>query len=91
MILPKPPDAAPIVADVSVVIPAYNAQDTIERALRSVARQSLKPQEVIVVDDGSTDSTFEAAQEFVSQMDGISLIVIKQENKGPGAARNKAL
>jgi len=73
------------------VIPAFNAEETISRALRSVAGQTLKPREVIVVDDGSTDSTYEAAQEFGAQMDGVSLIVIQQNNKGAGAARNRAL
>lgn len=91
MILPKPPDFPLTFADVSVVIPAFNAGETISRALRSVAGQTLKPREVIVIDDGSADSTFEAAQNFEPRMEGVSLIVIKQENKGPGAARNQAL
>jgi teichuronic acid biosynthesis glycosyltransferase TuaG len=91
MTLPKLPDTRQEFADVSVVIPAFNAVDTILRALRSVAGQTLKPREVIIVDDGSADGTFDAAREFESQMEGISLIVIKQENKGAGAARNRAL
>ena len=78
-------------ADVSVIIPAYRAVDTIERALASVAAQSLKPLEVIVVDDGSDDGTLEAAQRMCDAMSGIRLIVIGQENKGAGAARNRAL
>ena len=41
-------------------MPAYNAADTIERALQSVAIQTLLPAEVIVVDDGSTDGTMDA-------------------------------
>jgi teichuronic acid biosynthesis glycosyltransferase TuaG len=91
MTLPKPLDTLSSFADVSVVIPAFNARETISRALRSVAGQTLKPREVIVVDDGSTDGTFEMSQEFKPQMEGISLIVIKQENKGAGAARNQSL
>ena len=91
MTLPKPPDTLSTFADVSVVIPAFNARETIPRALRSVAEQTLKPREVIVVDDGSTDNTLETARKFESQMKDISLIVIKQENKGAGAARNRAL
>jgi teichuronic acid biosynthesis glycosyltransferase TuaG len=91
MTLPKPPNTPSKFADVSVIIPAYNAGDTILRALRSVAGQTMKPREVVIVDDGSTDGTFDAAREFESQIEGISLIVIKQENQGAGAARNRAL
>jgi teichuronic acid biosynthesis glycosyltransferase TuaG len=91
MTLPKPPNTLSEFANVSVIIPAFNARETILRALRSVAGQTLKPREVVVVDDGSTDATYEAAREFGAHMEGVSLIVIKQENKGAGAARNRAL
>ena len=57
-----PPDpCAPRLADVSVVIPAYRAAATIGRALASVANQTVKPREVIVVVDGSPDETAAAA------------------------------
>ena len=77
--------------DISVIIPAYRAAETIERALTSVAAQTLKPREVVVVDDGSGDGTFEAAQAFQDQMAGIDLKVFQQENQGAGAARNRAI
>lgn len=76
---------------ISVIIPAYKAVQTIERALASVAGQSLKPDEVIVVDDGSEDGTFEVAEAFRSQMNGINYIVVQQDNLGAGAARNRAI
>jgi glycosyltransferase involved in cell wall biosynthesis len=41
----------------SIIIPAYNAEKTIEAALRSILRQNMEDVEVIVVNDGSTDST----------------------------------
>ena len=57
--------------DVSVIIPAYQAASTIGRALKSVASQTLKPQEVIVVDDGSTDLTYDAALAAKDDMNNI--------------------
>jgi glycosyltransferase involved in cell wall biosynthesis len=67
---------------VSVVIPAYEAEAYIGDALESVFAQTLRPLEIIVVDDGSTDSTSEIAGGF----DEVK--VIRQANSGPAAARN---
>ena len=78
-------------ADVSVIIPAYQSADTIGRALRSVAAQTLKPREVIVVDDGSTDCTHDAALAVNDDMNNIDLLVTRQDNAGAGAARNNAI
>ncbi len=77
-----------IVCDVSVIIPAHNAQLTIDRALKSVVDQTILPREVIVVDDGSTDNTYRVAKEWLDRMHGINLVVLRQANAGPGAARN---
>lgn len=85
------PPETHLTADVSIVIPAYRAVDTIGRALASVAAQSTRPLEVIVVDDGSNDGTFEAARAMAQAMNGIDLKVISQDNAGAGAARNRAL
>ena len=78
-------------ADVSVIIPAYRAAATIRRALASVAGQTLKPLEVIVVDDGSDDATVEATKACASLLEGVALKVFSQPNRGAGAARNRAL
>ena len=84
-----PPEAA--FADVSVITPAYRAAATIGRALQSVAAQTLRPRQVIVVDDGSEDGTYEAAMALAGTMNGVDLKVVRQDNQGAGAARNRAL
>jgi glycosyltransferase involved in cell wall biosynthesis len=65
----------------SVVIPAYNAAATLGDAVRSILDQTVRPQEIIVVDDGSTDGTAAA----VAGM-GREITVIRQDNRGPGGA-----
>ncbi len=69
---------------ISVVIPLYNKQHTIGRALHSVLLQGFDDLEVIVVDDGSTDGS--AAQ--VLAIDDVRIRLITQANAGPGRARN---
>ena len=78
-------------ADISVIIPAFNAANSLQAALQSVALQTLKPDQVIVVDDGSTDDTYSIASSMQDHMSGTQLIVIKQQNLGAGAARNRAI
>ena len=70
---------------VSIVIPAFNAQAFIERTLRSALAQSDVAVEVIVVDDGSTDET----AEIVRRQEGVLLVA--QTNAGDAAARNAGL
>ena len=83
-------DARPF-ADVSVIIPAFKAVDTIQRALISVARQDVPPKEVIVVVDGSEDGTYEAARAMEGDFKDTNLKVIAQEKAGAGAARNRGI
>ncbi|MCB5183694.1 glycosyltransferase family 2 protein [Methylobacillus gramineus] len=71
----------------SVVIPLYNKEAFIERALNSVLQQTLSDYEVIVVDDGSSDGSME----LVSQFDDDRIRVIQQENAGVAAARNTGI
>jgi len=81
----------PIPATVSVIIPAYQASKTIGRALKSIVEQTVLPNEVIVIDDGSDDDTFEAAKKMGEAMNGIDLKILQQEHKGAGTARNRGL
>lgn len=67
---------------VGVVIPTFNRAHTLGRALDSVISQTLLPQQVIVVDDGSTDST----ADLVAGYTGVRYL--RQENRGVSAARN---
>lgn len=78
-------------ANVSVIVPAYRAAGTIDRTLASIAAQTVRPRQVIVVDDGSEDGTFEAAQAWTERMGDISIDVYRQNNQGAGAARNLAI
>lgn len=71
---------------ISVVIPAYNADKYIGRAIDSVLAQTLAPHEVIVVDDGSTDNTAQIVAQYQSKVK-----YILQENAGASVARNTGI
>jgi glycosyl transferase family 2 len=72
---------------VSILIPAYNAEPWIAETIQSALSQTWENKEIIVVDDGSKDQTFDAARQFSSR----GVRVIQQANQGAAAARNKAL
>lgn len=76
---------------VSVVIPTYNRRERLAQALASVLQQTRPVDEIVVVDDGSTDDTREMLDEFVRQHSEMSVLVIHQENRGPSAARNAGM
>jgi len=76
-------------ASVSVIIPGYNCSQTIGRAIRSVASQTLIPYEVIFVDDKSQDRTLEVLYELQKELGNEWLKIIQLEkNSGPSVARN---
>jgi GT2 family glycosyltransferase len=70
----------------SVVIPAYNRATLLPITLRSLLAQERVADEILVVDDGSTDGTAAVAEAF-----GSPVRVIRQANQGPGVARNRGL
>ena len=71
---------------VSVIIPTYNRAKLLEEALESAFAQTRQPDEIIVVDDGSTDNTETAIARF-----GPKVRYIRQKNAGPSAARNNGI
>jgi glycosyltransferase involved in cell wall biosynthesis len=75
---------------VSVLIPAYNAAQYLSGALESVIAQTFSDWEIVLVDDGSTDSTPDIAANFKSKL-GDRLVYIRQLNRGASAARNTGL
>jgi len=74
---------------VSVVISAYQKAQFLPRTLQSVLDQTFQDFEVIVVDDGSTDSTREIVESFVKNDSRVEYVY--QENQGPGSARNTGM
>ena len=75
---------------VSVVMPVYNGERYLERAVRSVIAQSFGDWELIIVDDGSTDGTHAIAARLAAEDSRIRLIK-NEENRGAAASRNAGL
>ncbi len=74
---------------VSIIVPVYNCESSIERCLRSILTQTYQDIEVIAVDDGSKDKSGKICDKLAKEDD--RLIVIHQENSGVSKTRNKAL
>jgi glycosyltransferase involved in cell wall biosynthesis len=72
---------------VSILIPAYNAEEWIADTIHSALAQTWPRKEIIVADDGSTDRTAEVARRFASK----EVTVVSTENQGAAVARNHAL
>jgi glycosyltransferase involved in cell wall biosynthesis len=73
----------------TVIVPAYNAAETIEQAIRSVGAQTDSSLELIAVDDGSTDATPDLLRRLAADDERVH--VIRQDNAGPSAAREAAM
>ena len=70
-------------AEISVIVPVFNGAEYLAEAVESILAQQCRPSEIIVVDDGSVDSTPALVAGF-----GEQVVSIRQDNKGPAAARN---
>ena len=75
---------------ICVLIPAYNARLFLREALDSVLAQTRPPEQIIVVDDGSTDGTAQVALEWQAERER-PITLIRQENRGQSAARNAGI
>ncbi|MCA9140246.1 MAG: glycosyltransferase family 2 protein [Planctomycetales bacterium] len=71
---------------VSTIIPVFNRPEMLVKAVTSVLEQTYRPIEVIIADDGSTDTTAEVAKQLVARHKGI-VFYVRHENAGPGPAR----
>ena len=71
--------------DISVVMPVFNAETTIKRAVDSILEQTLPPAELIIVDDGSTDETMQILSSFKDDR----IVLVQQPHRGVAAAANK--
>ncbi|MBS6533987.1 MAG: glycosyltransferase [Oscillospiraceae bacterium] len=74
---------------VSVIVPVYNAEQTLRRCVASILEQQFTDLELLLVDDGSTDASGEICDEFAAR--DARVTVLHQENAGVSAARNHAL
>lgn len=68
---------------ISCIVPVFNGEKYLAEAIESILKQTYKPFEIIIVDDGSTDGTARVADRYVKQ-----IRYLKQPNTGPAAARN---
>lgn len=69
-------------------MPVYNAGEPLIQLLTALSRQTLAPDEVLIVDDGSTDGSGEAAQVWNQMYPALNLSILHQSNQGPASARN---
>lgn len=76
---------------ISVVVPVYNAESTLARAIESVLAQTWPAHEIVIVDDGSRDGTPALVDMLKGRPGGERLRYIRQDNAGPSAARNRGV
>lgn len=78
---------------ISVIVPVFNRQDTLEMSINSITSQNYRPLELILVDNASTDNSLEVCNKFMNSNKDESLnIKVLSENKpGANAARNKGI
>lgn len=76
---------------IDVIIPVYNGEKYIIEAIKSVEKQTLKPSNIFIINDGSTDNTEEIIKKYIELSKNSNIKYIKKENGGPNSARNLGL
>lgn len=74
---------------ISVIVPVYNTETYLDQCIKSILCQEYKDFELLLIDDGSTDSSYEICASFERTDERVR--VIRQENQGQGAARNTGI
>ena len=74
------------IEDISVVIPTFNRRDLLKRAIHSVIKQTIEPREIIVIDNGSTDQTYQMVSSLFPDINYFT-----EKKRGVSAARNKGI
>jgi len=76
---------------ISLLIPVFNAEDTIGRCMECIASQERPPDETLLIDNGSTDASVIKIQDFMRSHSNMNILLLYESKRGPGAARNKGL
>lgn len=76
---------------ISVIIPAFNSEKTIEKAIESALSQSFPPSEIIVIDDCSSDKTFNLIERYVTSFPNVVKLLKNNFNRGAASARNTGI
>lgn len=76
------------IPEISVIVPVYNKREYLEKTLSSIVTQNFHDFELILIDDGSTDGSYELLQAFDYQ--NLKVTIIRQKNQGVSTARNNA-
>ena len=74
------------IEEISVIIPTYNRCDLLKRAINSVINQTITPKEIIIVDNGSTDQTYQMVSSLFPEIN-----YFIEKKRGVSAARNKGI
>ena len=74
--------------NISVVMPTYQSALFIYNTLHSISEQTVKPSEILIIDDGSSDNTCQIVEKFIQNNPELNIQLIKCTHNGPGAARN---
>lgn len=75
----------------TIIIPIYNVERYLKRCLESCIEQTLDNLEVVIIDDYSTDGSFQIAQEYADKYPHLIRVFRQETNKGQGAARNRGI